>query len=93
MAMPDQSFAEIDRTLDFVHESGARISLGEYSLIPGTRDWEKVKNILPSDDPQRHNSSIFPLHSLSDWPALQVLKEKARRLNCKLRSRADESKA
>lgn len=86
MGMPGQTFEEIDETLNLAHQSGARISLSEYSPIPGTKDWERVKNRLPSLDPLWQNNSIFPLYSLCDWPRLQVLKDKTRRLNAKLRS-------
>ncbi|MCX5781255.1 MAG: radical SAM protein [Elusimicrobia bacterium] len=85
IGMPGQSLEEVDKTLDIAHNSGAHISLGEYSPIPQTKDWEKVKNNLPYLDPLWQNNSIFPFHPLSYWPKLQALKDKAHRLNNELR--------
>ena len=90
MGMPGQAFEEIDETLDLAHRSGARISLGEFSPIPETPDWGHVKSRLPSTDPLWQNNSIFPLHPLSDWPKFQVLKDKAHRLNGKLKVMSNE---
>ena len=85
IGMPGQALEEVDETLDLAHGSGARISLGEFSPIPETPDWERIKSRIPSQDPLWQNNSIFPLHPLSDWPKLRVLKDKAHRLNGKLR--------
>jgi len=81
MGMPGQCFEEVEETIHFAYESGARVFLAEYSPIPGTRDWERVKDLLPSSDPLWHNNSLFPLFPLSDWPKFQKLKDMARDLN------------
>ncbi len=84
IGMPGQELGDVELTIELAHKSGAHISVGEYSPIPKTREWELIKEKLPSGDPLWHNNSIFPLHPISDWPKLQVLKDKARNLNKKL---------
>ncbi len=81
MGMPRQDLAEAEETIRYAHSCGAHISLGEYSPIPGTKDWQTVKTLLPSNDPLWHNNSINPLHPLSDWLRLQHMKDLARTLN------------
>lgn len=80
MGMPDQPFAEVFKTMQFVHRLGARILLVEYSPVPGTKEWEKS---LWDDsiDPLLHNNSLFPLYDVGDWKEFQKLKDEARRLN------------
>ena len=84
MGMPSQTLGDVEETIRYAHAQGAHISLGEYSPIPGTKDWQFIKNSLPSSDPLWHNNSIFPLHPLSDWPRIQQLKDLARVLNTQL---------
>jgi radical SAM superfamily enzyme YgiQ (UPF0313 family) len=81
MGMPNQDLTEVEETIRYAHSCGAHISLGEYSPIPGTKDWQTIQSLLPSDDPLWHNNSINPLHPLSDWPMIQSLKDLTRELN------------
>jgi radical SAM superfamily enzyme YgiQ (UPF0313 family) len=81
MGMPGQSIEEVEESIAFAHNAGARVSLAEYSPIPGTKDWQAVQSKLPSSDPLWHNNSLFPLFSLSDWPRLQKVKNMAKELN------------
>jgi len=82
MGLPDQPFEEVYDTMQFVHGLGAKILLAEYSLIPGTKEWEK--SLLDDNlDPLLHNNSLFPLHDVKDWKEFQKLKDEARRLNRK----------
>jgi radical SAM superfamily enzyme YgiQ (UPF0313 family) len=83
MGMPGQSFGEIEDSIRFAHNNGAKVFLAEYSPIPQTKDWEKVKGSIVSSDPLWHNNSIFPLYPLADWPKFQKLKDTAKELNRK----------
>lgn len=80
MGIPDQPFAEVYETIQFVHRLGARILLVEYSPVPGTKEWEKSL-LDDSIDPLLHNNSLFPLYDVRDWKEFQKLKDEARRLN------------
>jgi radical SAM superfamily enzyme YgiQ (UPF0313 family) len=86
LGLPGQNLFDVETSIEYAHATGAHISLGEYSPIPGTRDWQSIKGSLPSDDPLWHNNSIYPLHPLSDWPKIQQLKSLVRALNKKLAS-------
>jgi len=77
----NQEFRDIEQTMRFAHDAGARISLAEYSPIPGTRDWELIKDRLPSPDPLWHNNSIFPVLPLNGWNEIQKLKDMSVRMN------------
>lgn len=81
MGMQGQGFKEVEESINFAHKTGALVLLAEYSPIPGTKDWEEVKEILPFDDPLWHNNSLYPLHKLSDWKTFQNLKDLAHKLN------------
>lgn len=60
LGMPGQAPEEVENTVRFAHACGARVSLSEYSPIPGTRDWQEAAGFLLSDDPLWHNNSVFP---------------------------------
>jgi radical SAM superfamily enzyme YgiQ (UPF0313 family) len=84
MGMPGQGFKEVEESINFAHKNGALVLLAEYSPIPGTKDWEEVKEMLPFDDPLWHNNSLYPLYKLSDWKTFQNLKDLAHKLNKQL---------
>ncbi|MCB4791306.1 MAG: radical SAM protein [Elusimicrobia bacterium] len=86
MGRPGQDFFEIEESIKYANKNGAFVFIAEYSPIPGTADWEKIKNILPCDDPLWHNNSLFPIYELSEWKRAQELKNLTRELNLKVRS-------
>ncbi|MCF7797851.1 MAG: B12-binding domain-containing radical SAM protein [Lentisphaeria bacterium] len=64
MGLPDQSPEEVQETIDFVHECGARVSLASFSPIPGTADWDAAVDhhgLDPNIDPLLLNNTIYPL--------------------------------
>jgi radical SAM superfamily enzyme YgiQ (UPF0313 family) len=81
IGMPGQQPDDVADAIRFAHEAGAQVALTEYSPVPGTRDWEKVRQLLPSNDPLWQNNSLFPLFPLSAWRQLHELKNQARKLN------------
>lgn len=70
MGLPDQRPEEVEDSIGFVHDLGARVSLSSYSPIPGTPDWrESVHRYgFPTDEPLLTNKSVFPLRR-PDFPA------------------------
>lgn len=61
--LPDQRAEEVEESIAFVKETGAKPILTEYSPIPHTPLFEKAKQISPFDlenEPLFHNNSIFP---------------------------------
>jgi radical SAM superfamily enzyme YgiQ (UPF0313 family) len=80
--MADQSSKEVAETCLFVNSLGAKVHVVEYSVIPGTADWKKMRaeGRIGSTDPLFHNNSIFPL-----WrerrAEMQSLKDFAKVLN------------
>jgi radical SAM superfamily enzyme YgiQ (UPF0313 family) len=66
--LPGQRMKEVEESIAFVKESGARPILVEYSPIPGTALFEKAKQGSPFDlenEPLFHNNSILPCRS--EW--------------------------
>lgn len=80
--MADQSSREVAETCLFVNSLGAKVHLAEYSPIPGTADWRKMRTDgrIGSLDPLLQNNSICPL-----WrerkAEMQTLKDFAKVLN------------
>jgi radical SAM superfamily enzyme YgiQ (UPF0313 family) len=63
MGLPGQSVEEVMDSVKFVHDCGALVQITTYSLIPGTREWERAMSeghIDAGADPLLHNDSIYP---------------------------------
>lgn len=61
--LPGQRVEEVEESISFVRETGARPILVEYSPIPGTPMFEKAKKMSPFDlenEPLFHNNSLLP---------------------------------
>jgi radical SAM superfamily enzyme YgiQ (UPF0313 family) len=61
--LPGQRVEEVEESIAFVKETGAKPILVEYSPIPGTPLFEKAKKLSPFDvenEPLFHNNSILP---------------------------------
>jgi radical SAM superfamily enzyme YgiQ (UPF0313 family) len=76
--LPGQERTEVEETIRFVQECGARPYLAEYSPIPGTPQWEEAVRASPFDlsgEPLFHNNTILPCRWEGlDWEDLQALK-------------------
>jgi len=79
--LPSQERAEVEETIRFVKECGARPYVAEYSPLPGTPLWEEAVRCSPFDltgEPLFHNNSILPCRWEGlDWDDLQALKAMA----------------
>jgi radical SAM superfamily enzyme YgiQ (UPF0313 family) len=81
--LPDQGVGDVEESIAFVKETGAKPILVEYSPIPHTPLFEKAKQMSPFDlqnEPLFHNNSILPCQwegfTLADY---RRLKERLRR--------------
>ncbi|MCF6334873.1 MAG: cobalamin-dependent protein [Spirochaetales bacterium] len=62
--LPDQSYLSVERSIRTAGSTGIRVSLAEYSPVPGTKLWEKSKNLCSyplEEEPLFHNNSFFPM--------------------------------
>ncbi len=83
MGMPEQRVGEVEESIAFVREAGAKPMLVEYSPIPHTSLFEKAKKMSRFDlenEPLYHNNSILPCQwegfSMADYRRLkEELKE------------------
>ena len=81
--MPGQRAAEVEESIAYTKEVGARPILVEYSPVPGTSLFEKAKRVSQFDiqnEPLFHNNSILPClweeFTLADY---RRLKDKVRK--------------
>ncbi|MBI5969502.1 MAG: radical SAM protein [Deltaproteobacteria bacterium] len=81
--LPGQRVEEVEESIAFVKEIGAKAILVEYSPIPGTPMFEKAKQMSSFDiqnEPLFHNNSILPCQWEGfTWGDFKRLKEKLRR--------------
>ncbi len=78
--LPGQRVGEVEESIAFVKESGAKPILVEYSPIPETPLFEKAKKMSKFDlenEPLFHNNSIFPCQwegfTLADFKRLKKM--------------------
>jgi hypothetical protein len=56
--LPDQSLAEVEETVNYVHGLGVQAKLALFSPIPGTMDGDRA--LEPGADPLLHNNTVYP---------------------------------
>ncbi|MBD3426655.1 MAG: radical SAM protein [Candidatus Omnitrophica bacterium] len=84
LGMPGTSISDVKRSVDLVHSLGAKVSLSEYSPVPGST---KTPCFTADEkDPLYQNNSIFPTFCASEWGQVKKIKEYTRQLNTKLLS-------
>lgn len=80
---PGQTVQSVIQTLEFVRSVKASPNLTEYSIIPGSRDWNDWNKRFSLDtlDPLIHNNSVFPVYAetytMEEW---DLLREKIRKI-------------
>lgn len=81
--LPGQEARQVAASIRFVHETGLRPFVSEYSPIPGTAMWEKAVAASPfpiRDEPLFHNNSLLPCRWQGCTPQdVHLLKRFARR--------------
>jgi radical SAM superfamily enzyme YgiQ (UPF0313 family) len=75
----------VEESMHFVHSLGIRITLSDFSPIPGTPDGEECRRLVDIDEPLNHNKTAFTIISLGESRANE-LKSLCRELNRKLPS-------
>jgi radical SAM superfamily enzyme YgiQ (UPF0313 family) len=76
---PDQKLGALKKDIEFIHSQGARVSLAEFSPVPGTEIFNTYTQRLT--DPLLHNNSIFPFLGVKSLKEIYHLKNFARTLN------------
>lgn len=77
---PGQDSQDIERSLHFAHQCGARVMLSEFSPIPGTIDGDRSGQWADLKEPLSHNKTAFAVRRLGvDY--LNRLKGLSRSLN------------
>ncbi len=83
VGLPGQGRKEVEETIRFVWDCGARPYLAEYSPLPGTPLWEEAVRVSPFDlerEPLFHNNTILPCRwERLNWEDLRDLKDMARK--------------
>ena len=62
--LPEQEMEEVRDSVNYLRKFGVKISISEYSPVPGSSLWDKSveKSIFPiAEDPFYQNNSLFPL--------------------------------
>jgi hypothetical protein len=84
LGVPGSDLKDIRESIDKVHSLGAKISLSEFSPVPGTRLAAGFESACR--DPLYQNNSAFPSFGISEWDEVKATKEYARKLNSNLLS-------
>jgi radical SAM superfamily enzyme YgiQ (UPF0313 family) len=77
---PDSQEQDVEASIRFAAEQGARVMLSEFAPIPGTADGEACRRMTDLDEPLNHNKTAFTIRSLGEGRVNQ-LKALARELN------------
>lgn len=83
LGVPGSPLHEVEEGIEFVHSLGGRVSLSEFSPVPGTRLAHEA-GACP-DEPLLHNNSIYPF-AACNWEDIMRVKLKASSLNASLSS-------
>ena len=67
----------------FVHSLGIRITLSDFSPIPGTPDAEAARRLIDMSEPLNHNKTAWPIRFLGN-EVMNRLKDLCRSLNGQL---------
>ncbi len=86
MGLPFQKPQEVEDSIRYVHDLGAKVSLSSFTPIPGTREWHlAVEHFhFPQDQPLLTNKSIYPLRhdgfDVADFDRLKAMATEGNRL-------------
>jgi radical SAM superfamily enzyme YgiQ (UPF0313 family) len=81
---PDQDTQDLESTIHFAHQCGAKVLLSEFSPIPGTTDGDKCDQWADLSEPLSHNKTAFAIRRLgTDY--LNRLKTLVHSLNAQLK--------
>ena len=61
MGHPDVELDEVEATMRFAHDQGARVLLSEFAPVPGTPDGERCRQWADIEEPLSHNKTAFTI--------------------------------
>jgi len=79
LGYPDQNLEELRLDAEFINKQGARISLAEFSPVPGTKIFQNHQQIL--DEPLLQNNSLFGFFQKERIKEFWEIKNYVRNLN------------
>jgi radical SAM superfamily enzyme YgiQ (UPF0313 family) len=77
---PRFEIQEVEKSMEFVSNLGARVMLAEFSPIPGTQDGELAEKYIDMNEPLMHNKTAFPIILLGS-EKVNKIKDMCRKLN------------
>jgi hypothetical protein len=77
---PESSGQQLEASIRFAAEQGARVMLSEFAPIPGTPDGEACRAYTQLDEPLNHNKAAFTLRFLGQ-DRVNALKALCREVN------------
>jgi len=78
--LPGQTAESARATIGFLKGLKVNISLGEYSPIPGTREWG-ASGLDEAADPLLHNNTVYRSMRCGEWKTSQALKDEVKAHN------------
>jgi pyruvate-formate lyase-activating enzyme len=75
--------ADIEDSMRFVHSLGIRITLSDFTPIPGTPDAEQASRLVDLAEPLNHNKTAWPIRFIGN-DRMNRLKDLCRSLNGQL---------
>jgi len=82
---PASTPTDIEESMRFVHSLGIRITLSDFSPIPGTPDAFSSERLVDMSEPLNHNKTAWPIRFLGN-DRMNRLKDLCRSLNHELTS-------
>jgi radical SAM superfamily enzyme YgiQ (UPF0313 family) len=80
---PASAPADIEDSMRFVHSLGVRITLSDFSPIPGTPDAARAQGLVDMAEPLNHNKTAWPIRCIGN-DRMNRLKDMCRELNGRL---------
>ena len=77
---PDSDEQDLESSIRFAADAGARVMLSEFAPIPGTPDGESCRRYTELDEPLNHNKTAFTFRALGN-DRVNHLKSLAKELN------------
>jgi hypothetical protein len=76
---PDSQEQDLEASIRFASEQGARVMLSEFAPVPGTPDGDVCRVFTDLDEPLNHNKTAFAWRFLG--PQVDALKALCREVN------------
>src|SRR5262249_32873536 len=78
---PNSDEQDLEASIRFAGDHGARVMLSEFAPIPGTPDGELCRRFTQLDEPLNHNKTAFTWRTLGG-EGVTRLKSLAKEVNC-----------